>query len=129
MKNLHKKIIGVFLPIPFLFAIIFCCCLERDASADESVSHFDTEHQHHHSQGDHECTCPKHLSFLSVQSADIVFDSTVSQMLAKNFMVNLRLDNIVFIASLSNHSQGPPLQDHLDHVSLPIYLKISNLRI
>lgn len=140
MKRIHKKIIGVSLPIPLLLVITFCCCLDENVSAAESDSSFSTEHhqgleksshsEHQHdSQGEHECTCPGHLSFLSAQSADMVFDSSLSQMLARNFMVNLRLDNIVLLSSLSNHSQGPPLQDSADHVSLPIYLKISNLRI
>lgn len=140
MKRIHKKIIGALLPIPLLLAITFCCCLDENVSATESDSSFSTEHhqgleksdhsEHQHdSQGEHECTCPKHLNFLSAQSADIVFDSSLSQMLAKNFMVNLRLDNIVLFSSSSNHSQGPPLQDHSDHVSPPIYLKISNFRI
>ncbi|MCB9772641.1 MAG: hypothetical protein H6754_08860 [Candidatus Omnitrophica bacterium] len=140
MKRLHKKIIGGLLPIPLLFAITFCCCLERDASADESVSKFSTEHhqeldksdhsEHQHdSQGDDECSCPKHFSFLSEQSVDIVFNASLSHILAKNFVTNFGFDNVIFLASLSNQSQGPPFLDHRDYVSLPIYLKVSNLRI
>ena len=142
MKRIHKKIIGAFLPIPLLFAITFCCCLKEDAFADEHSANFSTERHHesqeleksqqsepqHHSEGDHECSCPKHLSFLSGQSAGIVFDSSFSQMLAKNLMVNLQFEKIFLLASLSNHSQGPPFQDRLD-LTVPIYLKISNLRI
>lgn len=140
MKRIHKKIIGALLPIPLLLVITFCCCLDGNVSAAESDTGLSTEHhqgleksdhsEHQHdSQGEHECACPKHLSFLFAQSAEMVFDSSLSQMLAKNFMVNLRLDNIVLLSSLSNHSQGPPLHDNADRVSLPIYLKISNLRI
>lgn len=143
MKLMHKKIISAILPIPLFFVITFCCCLKEDAFADDHSSNFSTAHhnesqelekshsedQDHHSEGDHECSCPKHLSFLSAQSTDIAFDSSFNQMLAKNLMANLRLENIFLLASLSNHSQGPPLQDHRDYVSLPIYLKISNLRI
>ena len=139
MKRIHKRIVSAFLPIPLLLAITFCCCSETDASADESVSKFfkehhqrleKSEHSEHqdHSRGDDECVCPKHLSFLSAHSVDIVFDSSVSQILAKNFMVNHRLENVVLLSSLSNHSQGPPFNDRLD-LTVPIYLKISNLRI
>lgn len=138
MRKFNKKIISAFLPIPFLFAITFCCCLERNASADEnkvSTEHHQkveksehSEHQHD-SHSDDECSCPKHFSFLSEQSVDIVFDSSFSRMLAKSFMANLWVENIVLFASLLNHSQGPPFQDHSDYVSLPIYLKVSNLRL
>lgn len=144
MKKIHKKIISAILPIPLFLAITFCCCLDEKAFADETHLSSSAEHHNHesheleksehsehqnHSHGDDECSCPKHLSFLSAQSADITFDSTFSQMLAKNFMANLRFENIVLLVSLSNQSQGPPLLDHRDYVSLPIYLKISNLRI
>lgn len=143
MKRLHKKIIGAFLPVPLLFAITFCCCIDEKVFADETHSDFSTEHHQEsheleksdhtehqdHSDGDHECSCPKHLSFLSAQSADIIFDSSLSQMLAKTFMANFEFDKVIFLASLSNQSQGPPLLDHRDYVSLPIYLKVSNLRI
>ncbi len=142
MKRVYKKIISAFLPIPLSLAITFCCCLDEKALAAEVHSNCSSEHpqefhelekvdhteHQNHAEGDHECACPKHLSFLSAQSADIVFVST-SQMLAKNFMVNFRLESIALLASLSNQSHGPPLQDHRDYVSLPIYLKISNLRI
>ena len=142
MKRLHKKIVSAFLLIPLLFVITVCCCLDEKVLAAESDSSFSTEHHHgshelekvdhtehqNHAEGDHECVCPKHLSFLSAQSVDLAFNS-VSQLLAKDFMANLRIENIVLLASLSNHSQGPPWQEHLDRVSIPIYLKISNLRI
>ena len=140
MIKIHKKIISGLLPIPFLFVITVCCCLDENVSAAESNSTSSAEHhqelekidhsEHQHdSQGEHECACPKHLSFLSAQSADIIFNASLSQLLAKNFMTNLRFENPVLLALLSNHSQGPPLLDHRDYVSLPIYLKISNLRI
>ena len=140
MEGIHKKITAGALPIPFLFAIIFCCCLKDEAFAEEHHSNLSTEnHQelkrsHHsehqeHSQGDHECACPKHLSFFSEQFADIIFDSSLSQRSAKNFMANHWFKNIVLISSLANHSPGPPQEDRADQVSLPSYLKISNLRI
>ena len=140
MKRIHKKIIGASLPIPLLFVITFCCCLDKNVSAAESGPNFSTEHhqeseksdhrEHQHDpRGEHECACPKHLSFLSAQSADIVFDSSLSQGLARNFMVDLRIENVGPRTSLSNHSQGPPQRDRSDQVSIPIYLKISNLRI
>lgn len=141
MSNPCKKLAG-FLLIPFLLAITLCCCVDEQAHADETHGTVSVEHpqdahelektdhsEHQHSDGDHECTCPKHLSFLSEQSVDIVFNSSFSQMLAKSFLANLRFENIVLFASLSNHSQGPPPLDHRDYVSLPIYLKVSNLRI
>ncbi len=142
MKREYKKIIAAFLPIPLFLAITLCCCLDEKALADEIHSNCSSEHAQEshdlekndhsehkeHSEGDHSCSCPKHLSFLSAQSADIVFVST-SQMLAKNFMADLRFESIIFLASVSNQSQGPPLQDYFDHSSLPIYLKNSNLRL
>lgn len=141
MKKMHKKIIVLVLTIPLIFAITFCCCLDEKVFADEthsssSIEHHQASHkveksnhsEHQHSDSDHECSCPKHLSFLSAQSADIVFVSA-SQWLAKNFMANLRVENVVLLASLSNQSQGPPWQEHLDRVSIPIYLQISNLRL
>lgn len=142
MKKMHKKIIAAISPIPLFFAITFCCCLDENASANEPHSDFSIEHhhasheleksdqsQHQHSDSGHECTCPKHLSFLSAQSAGITFETILSQMLAKNFMANLRIESIVSFASLSNQTHGPPSQNHLDQISLPIYIKISNLRI
>ncbi|MBP9855439.1 MAG: hypothetical protein KBD53_11285 [Candidatus Omnitrophica bacterium] len=142
MKREYKKIIAVFLPIPLFLAITFCCCLDEKAFADEVHSNCSSEnpqesheleksdHSEHqeHSEGDHSCSCPKHLSFLSAQSADIIFVST-SQMLAKNFMANVHFESVSLLASLSSQTHGPPFQDHLDHVSLPIYLKNSNLRL
>src|SRR3989338_74025 len=133
MKKLHKKIISAFLPVPLFLVITFCCCLDEKSFADEAHSDFSTERYHKshdletsdhsehqdHSEGDHECTCPKHLSFLSGQSVDIILDSPVSQMLAKHFMANLQMESIVFLVSLSNHSQGPPVSDRIDHVSIP----------
>ena len=139
MKRLHKKIISAFLPIPLFFAITFCCCIEKDASADESLFSFSIEHhqeleksnhsEHHHdSQGEDDCTCPKHLSFLSEQFVEIIFDSSFSQMLAKNFTADPQITNIFLLASLSKQSQGPPSQNR-SYPAVPIYLKISNLRI
>ncbi len=143
MKKIHKKIIVGFLPIPLLFLITVCCCLDENVEAAECDSVHSTEHhqeshelekshhsEHQHdSQGEHECACPKHLSFLSAQSTNFVFNATVNQLLTKDFMVNFQFENIILLASVSNQSQGPPRQDHFDHSSLPIYLKNSNLRL
>ncbi len=142
MKRVYKKIISAFLPIPLSLAITFCCCLDEKALAAEVHSNCSSEHpqefhelekvdhteHQNHAEGDHECACPKHLSFLSAQSVDLAFNS-VSQMLAKNFMADLQFESIIFLASVSNQSQGPPRQDRFDHSSLPIYLKNSNLRL
>lgn len=140
MKKIHKNIIAGFLPLPLLLAITFCCCLDDKVLADETHSHLSTGHhqeihdieksdhsEHQHSDSDHECTCPKHLSFLSAQSADIVIVSA-SQMLAKDFMADMRSENISLLASLAHQTHGPPFQDRLD-LNVPIYLKISNLRL
>ena len=142
VKRIYKKIIGAFLPIPLLFAITFCCCLDEKVFAEEahavsSAEHHQESHEleksdhvehQEHSHREHKCTCPKHLSFLSAQSVDIVF-SSASQMLAKNFMVNVRFESISLLASLVNQSQGPPGQDHRDYATIPLFLKHSNLRI
>jgi hypothetical protein len=137
MKIIYRKIIGLLLIIPFLFAITFCCCLDRDAAADEGIAGSATEHHHelershhaeheHDSQDDDECFCPKHFSFLSEQSGGIVFDSSFSQMLAKNLTANHPIENTLFLAALSNHSQDPPSPDRTE---IPLYLRISNLRL
>ena len=133
-----KKIISTFLLIPFFSVITFCCCLEKDA--DASVEHASMEHyqhlekshhsghQHHHSKDQDECTCPKHLSFLSQQPFDITPDLSSSQLLAKNVSAVPAFE-VVLLSFSSLHSQGPPGQDHHDQVSIPIFLKNSNLRI
>lgn len=142
MKRMHKSIITSLLPIPLLFAITFCCCLDQKVFADETHSSSSTEHhhasheveksnhsehQHQDSDGNHECTCPKHLSFLSAQSVDLAFNS-ISQMLAKDFMANMQFENVSLLASLTYQTHGPPYQDRLD-ITVPIYLKIRNLRL
>ncbi|MCB9757004.1 MAG: hypothetical protein H6753_01115 [Candidatus Omnitrophica bacterium] len=142
MKRLHKKTIGGLLLIPLLFVITLCCCVDDQVHADEAHGTVDTEQhhdahevektdhsEHQHSDGDHECTCPKHLSFLPNQPADTVLNSSFSKILTKDLLVNLHAENIVFLVSLSNQSQGPPGQDHLDHNTPPIYLKLHNLRL
>ena len=137
MKRIHKKIIGALLPIPLLFAITFCCCLEKDAFAENvSMEHHQkleksnhhSEHQHQHSDDQDECSCPKHLSFLSEQSFDLIPNLSSVQFLAKNVLA-LTSFEIVFLSSSSLHALGPPGQDHRDQVSIPIFLKNSNLRI
>ena len=127
MKGISKKIISLLLPIPLFFVITFCCCLEKDA--DASVENVSMEHhQHHHSKNQDECSCPKHLSFLSEQSFEIVPNVSSSQLLAKNFLA-VPPFAVVLLSPSSLHSQGPPGQDHRDQVSIPIFLKNSNLRI
>lgn len=137
MRRIYKRIISSSLLIPLFFVITFCCCLERGSFADEGVviehHHQDvgeTQHStHQHSNGDKDCSCAKHFSFLSAQSTDIIFVSTFRQMLAKDFLADLRSNNTLLIASLVNQSQGPPLRDYLQHAAIPIYLKFSNLRL
>ena len=139
MKKLYKKIISISLIIPLFSVITFCCCIEKDADAsveNGSIEHHQkleksgrhSEHQHQHSNEQDECSCPKHFIFLSEQPFDITSDLSLFQLLAKSFLALPSFD--VFLLSLSSlHSQGPPGQDHRDQVSIPIYLKISNLRI
>ena len=137
MKGISKKIISLLLPIPFFFVITFCCCLEENASAEStSIEHHQkleksnhpSKHQHQDSKDQDECSCPKHLSFLSEQSFDIVPNLSSFQLLAKNFLAVPPLE-VVRLSSSSLHSQGPPGQDHRDQVSIPTFLKISNLRL
>ena len=132
-----SKIISILLLIPFFFVITFCCCLEKDADASvENVSivhHQELEKANHHSEHQHsddqdECSCPKHFSFLSQQPFDISPDLFSFQPLAKNFMA-VPPCGVVLLSSSSLHSQGPPGQDHRDQVSIPIFLRDSNLRI
>ncbi len=143
MERIHKKIISAILPLPFFFAITFCCCTDENAAADETHSNLSATHHpesyniekadhsahQNHSDGDHECTCPQHFSFLSDQSADIFIDLSLHQTLAKNLVVNIRYASIFSLSALTNQSQGPPLQDYFDYSSNPIYLKNANLRI
>lgn len=140
MKRNYKKVLAGFLTIPLIFVFTLCCCVEEDTFADETHAVSSAGHQHRshelakidhsdhqsHSDENHECTCPKHLSFLSGQS-DIVFN-LVSQMLAKDFMANMQFENISLLASLTHQTHAPPFQDRLD-LTVPIYLKISNLRL
>ena len=138
MERLYKKIIVVLLFIPFLSVITFCCCLGKDADAaveNASIEHQElekadhhSEHQHQNSKDQDECSCPKHLSFLSQQPFDITPDLSSSQLLAKNYSAVPSFE-IIFIYSSLLHSQGPPGQDHHDQVSIPIFLRDSNLRI
>lgn len=142
MKKVHKKTIIASLIIPLVLAITFCCCVEEKTFAEGAHAVSSAEHHHgshevakvdqsdhqNHSDENHECTCPKHLSFLSAQSVDIVLGST-SQTLAKIFAANVYFENIALLASLSSQTHGPPFQAHLDHVSIPTYLKIRNLRL
>ena len=123
--------------IPFFSVITFCCCLEENASAEntstehhqklEKSSHH-SEHQHQGANDQDECSCPKHLSFLSQQSFDITPDLSSFQLLAKNFLA-LPSFEAALLSTSSLHSQGPPGQDYRDQISIPIFLKNSNLRI
>ena len=139
MNKLSKKIISTLLLIPLFSIITFCCCLEKDADAsvehasmehhqklEKSTHH--SEHQHQHSKGQDECSCPKHLSFLLEQSFEIVPNLSSSQLLAKNVLA-LPVFQIVLLSFSSLYAQGPPGQDHHDQVSITTFLKNSNLRI
>ena len=139
MKKVHKKIISALLLIPLFSVITFCCCLEKNADAsveNTSMEHHQeleksghhSEHQHQDSDDQDECSCPKHLSFLSEQPFDISPNLFSSQLLAKSFLA-VPSFQVVLLSSLSLHSQGPPGQDHRDQVSIPIYLRNSNIRI
>ena len=137
MKKASQKIIGVLLITPLFFVITFCCCLEKNASAENvSMGHHQeleksphhSEHQHQHSEDQDECSCPKHLSFFSQQPFDTNPDLSSFQLLAKNFLA-LPSFEVVLLSASSLHSQGPPGQDHRDQISIPIFLKNSNLRI
>ena len=142
-----KKIIATCLPIPFLFAITFCCCLKEEASADEHNANFSTAHHHasqeqesqevgkshqsepqHHPAGDDGCSCPKHLSFLSQQPLDVNPDLSSFQLLAKSFLALPSFD-VFLLSSSSLHSPDPPGEDHRDQVTISIFLKNSNIRI
>jgi hypothetical protein len=136
MKSLYRKIISAFLLIPFFMAITFCCCLENeaDASEHESAEHHQhleksnhSEHQEH-SQGEDECSCPKHLSFLAEHSIDVV-PQIVSLHQSVSNLVSFPRYEVVLLSTSSLHSQGPPWKDHRDYVSIPVFLKHSNIRI
>ena len=139
MKKISRKITSTILLIPFFSIITFCCCLERDADAsveNGSIEHHQkleksdhqTEHQHQHSDEQDECSCPKHFSFLSEQSFDIIPNLSSIQFLAKNVLA-LSSFEIVLLSFSSLHALGPPGLDHRDQVVIPIFLKNSNLRI
>ena len=138
MKKLYRKRISISLIIPLFSVITFCCCLEKDADASvehgsmEHAQHLEnsqhSEHQHQHSDDQDECSCPKHLSFLSQQPFDINPDVSSFQLLAKNILAFPSFE-IVLLSSSSLHALDPPGQDHRDQVSIPIFLKNSNLRI
>ena len=139
MKKVTKKIISTVLLVPFFSIITFCCCIERDADAsveNGSIEHhqklekFDhhSEHQHQHSDEQDECSCPKHFSFLSQRPFDIAQDLSSFQLLAKSFLGVPQFE-VVLLSSSLLRSQGPPGLDHRDQVTIPIFLKNSNLRI
>lgn len=140
MNKIFKKIISTFLILPLFLAMTFCCCLERDAHASmEHVSkgarcHQGLEKSHHHSEknqhqhSDHECTCPKHLSFLSEQPFDITPDLSSFQPLVKSSSI-VPTFQVVLLSSTSLYANGPPWQDHHEHSSVQLFIKNSNLRI
>ncbi len=141
MKRLHKKIISGFLPIPFFFAITFCCCLGEKVFADEHHSNFSMSHHqesqeveesHHadhqdHSEGQDECSCPKHFSFLSQPPVDITPDLSF-QLLAKGALI-VPAFQVFLLSFTSPYANGPPWQDYRDYASIPLFFKNSNLRI
>ena len=136
MKMLYRKIISISLIIPLFSVVTFCCCLEKDA--DASVEHASMKHlqhlekpqraEHQHSDKQDECSCSKHLSFLSEQPFDVTPNLTSFQLLAKNFLA-LPSFEIVLLSFSSLHALGPPGLDHRDQATIPIFLKNSNLRI
>ena len=137
MNKISKKIKSVLLLIPFFSVVTFCCCLEKDASAENtSIEHrqkleksnHPAGHQHQDSKDQDGCSCPEHLSILAEQSFDIILNLSSFQVLAKNFLAAPQFA-VVLLSSWSLNSQGPPGQDHRDQVSIPVFLKISNLRI
>src|SRR6185503_6039191 len=130
MRKISKNIGGALLIVPFFFLILFCCCVEEKANAFDqhaTAEHHQELEQSHHSERDHhqhseetdECLCPKHLIFFSAQSANTDFYPSLSHVLAKSFLVNLRLESTVLLSSLANQSHGPPPQVHLDQDSPP----------
>ena len=139
MEKISRKITSAILLIPFFSVITFCCCLEKNADASvehASMKHHQhleksnhSQHQHHHHSNDQdECSCPKHFSFLSEQLFDITPDLSSSQLLAKNVSAAPSFE-VILLSFSSLYSQGPPGLDHRDQVTIPIFLKNSNLRI
>lgn len=140
MKKLYKKLVSVLLIIPLFSVITFCCCLEKNADASnehaamghhqelEKSDHHSEENQHQHSEGQDECSCPKHFSFLSEQPFDIIPNLSSFQSLAK-ISLTVSAFEVVFLSTASLHALGPPGQDHRDYASIPLFLKNSNLRI
>ena len=140
MKKASKKILSALLPIPLFFVFTFCCCLEKDASAEKASmehhlnhqklvkSHQHSEHQHQHSEDQDECACPKHFSFLSEQPFELALNLSLFQLSAKNFLAVGPFEIVISFSSLA-HSPGPPWSDHRDQVSISLFLNNPNLRI
>ncbi|MBP9855292.1 MAG: hypothetical protein KBD53_10550 [Candidatus Omnitrophica bacterium] len=135
---MSKKIVSALLIIPLFSVITFCCCLENNADASneheamghhqelEKSDHHSEKNQHQHSEGQDECSCPKHFSFLSEQPVDIISNLSSFYSLAKSLTVHAFE---VSLSTVSFQALGPPGQDHRDYTSIPLFLKNSNLRI
>ena len=138
MKKLFKIIISLTLIFVFSSTLIFCCAFQdAQASAVDHCDHDQAEHGHdqsekadhqHDSHSSHDCMCQQTFIADFIKSFNIRFVSShVFNKFLKDAMVIGRSFNP---ASLSQTTlltdRSPPL---LAAAVVPIYLKISNLRI
>ena len=133
MKSLPKIIVIIFLIFSFSLAIMLCCCLDETLASTttsaEHCHHQSNQFDHHkNSHTAHECMCPKMVSDDFSKSFNI-------QLIAAYFYQEFLKEGAMLVAfftpPISNHpallaDRSPP---SLAKVTIPIYLKISVLRI
>ena len=138
MKNIYKIIIASAVIFSFSSTLILCCAFQdAQASAVDHCDHDQTVYGHsqsdkadhqHDSHNSHDCMCQQ--TFVADFSKSFNLDLT-SVHLFKKFLKNDAIFGRLFnFVSLSHSSllpeRSPPL---IAAISIPIYLKNSNLRI
>ncbi len=138
MKNFYKIIISLTIIFTFSSTLIFCCAFEEArASTIEHCDHDQPEHAHdpsekadhqHDSHSSHDCMCQK--TFVADFSKSFNADSASTHLFTKFFKNDVMLGRSFNAALLSQSSllsdRSPPL---FAAVSIPLYLKNSNLRL
>ena len=137
-KNLCRIIISLTLIFAFSSTLIFCCAFEEArASTLEHCDHDQPDHSHdqpdkadhqHDSHNSHDCMCQQ--TFVADFSKSFNLDLTSVHLFKKFFENDAIFGRSFNFVSLSHSSllpeRSPPL---IAAISIPVYLKNSNLRI
>ena len=133
MKKPYKIIVAFLVILPLSLSLIMCCCLEEVFAATTYHSEYchdqsSTADHQNNSHRSHECMCQRIMNNDVGNSFDVqLVSSYFYKGLLKNGTILAPLfdDSLLNFASLLADRSPPSLMES----SIPIYLKISVLRI